>query len=324
MTTQIEYYDGSETEPDICIYHGPGCADGFGAAWAIRQKWPKCEFMPAQYGDEPPETSGKHVLIVDFSYPGPVLEEMAKFAASVVVLDHHKTAMEDLAALLEVKVIQGEFDMSKSGARLAWEYAWGPAAATPWIIQYVEDRDLWKFQHAATKAVHAFLTSYTWDFAMWDLFAKHMESPGPLNEIISEGEAIIRAMNRLRASCVASTRREMVIGGHLVPVANVPYAMASDAANEMADGYPFAATYVDRDDGMRQFSLRRRESEVDVSEIARAYGGGGHAAAAGFEAPRGWEGDLVGQINGIDIIADPPHPGLSQVPLSPGTGKVGV
>lgn len=33
------------------------------------------------------------------------------------------------------------------------------------------------------------------------------------------------------------------------------------------------------------------EGGVDVSAIAKAYGGGGHAQAAGFQAPQGWEGD---------------------------------
>lgn len=86
-------------------------------------------------------------------------------------------------------------------------------------------------------------------------------------------------------------RRRMVIGGHDVPVANLPYTLASDAAGMMAEGEPFAACYFDRADGQRVFSLRSREGGVNVAEIAKAYSGGGHAAAAGFQVPLGWEGD---------------------------------
>jgi nanoRNase/pAp phosphatase (c-di-AMP/oligoRNAs hydrolase) len=72
-----------------------------------------------------------------------------------------------------------------------------------------------------------------------------------------------------------------------VPVVNLPYMMASEAANRLAEGEPFAAAYFDRADA-RVFSLRSRG---DVSAIAKAYGGGGHRNAAGFQGPIGWEGD---------------------------------
>lgn len=86
----------------------------------------------------------------------------------------------------------------------------------------------------------------------------------------------------------------MVIGGHNVPVAAAPYALASDVAGTMAEGEPFAATYVDGPKG-RAFSLRSRGDGLDVSRIAQAYGGGGHRGAAGFLMPLGWEGDLPAQ-----------------------------
>lgn len=53
-------------KPDICIYHG-GCADGFTAAWAVWKRWPDVEFVAGIHGDPPPDVTGKHVLIVDFS-----------------------------------------------------------------------------------------------------------------------------------------------------------------------------------------------------------------------------------------------------------------
>ena len=60
----------------------------------------------------------------------------------------------------------------------------------------------------------------------------------------------------------------------------------------MAEGEPFAATYVDSPKG-RAFSLRSRRDGVDVSQIAATYGGGGHRGAAGFLMPSGWEGDSL-------------------------------
>jgi len=98
---------------------------------------------------------------------------------------------------------------------------------------------------------------------------------------------------------VRVTQRRMVIGGYTVPVANLPYTMASDGATMMADeGYPFAAAYFDRAD-CRVFFLRSRQVEVaiDVGTIAMdvgvglGFGGGGRKHAADFQAPLGWEGE---------------------------------
>ena len=91
----------------------------------------------------------------------------------------------------------------------------------------------------------------------------------------------------------------MTIAGVRVPVVNVPYTMASDAAGTLAEEALFAASYFDRADGMRVFSLRSRSGGADVSIIASEMGkrlgtaGGGHARAAGFQAPRGWEGEAA-------------------------------
>jgi len=80
----------------MCIYHG-NCADGFGAAWVVRKALgDDVEFVPGVYGQEPPDVTGKDVVIVDFSYKYDVLRALAVAANSIIVLDHHKSAADDL------------------------------------------------------------------------------------------------------------------------------------------------------------------------------------------------------------------------------------
>jgi nanoRNase/pAp phosphatase (c-di-AMP/oligoRNAs hydrolase) len=69
--------------------------------------------------------------------------------------------------------------------------------------------------------------------------------------------------------------------GYTVPRINVTH-MISELGNKLAEKHPFAALYFDTGDGKRVFSLRSVEGGVDVSEIAKQYGGGGHPHAAGF------------------------------------------
>jgi oligoribonuclease NrnB/cAMP/cGMP phosphodiesterase (DHH superfamily) len=58
--------------------------------------------------------------------------------------------------------------------------------------------------------------------------------------------------------------------------------MGSDAAAKLAVGWPFAAYYWDSPTG-REFGLRSAPDGLDVSVIARKFGGGGHKHAAGFK-----------------------------------------
>lgn len=81
----------------LCIYHGH-CDDGFAAAWAVRNTLGNeaVDFYAGQYQQAPPDVTGRNVLIVDFSYKRPVLDEMAKTAKTILILDHHKTAQDAL------------------------------------------------------------------------------------------------------------------------------------------------------------------------------------------------------------------------------------
>lgn len=295
-------------KPDICIYHSP-CADGFGAAWAVWRKFgDTVQFVPGVYGEAPPDVTGKDVVLVDFSYKAPVLHEMAARASTLVILDHHKTAKEDLASLppplggdyspavmlnwqRECNApasLHALFDMERSGAQMAWDF-FHQGKPRPKLIDYVGDRDLWRFKLPYSREIAAWVFSHPYDFDKWNDLSSQITHDLP--SAVAEGAAIERKHHKDISELLAQTKRVMTIGGQSVPVANLPYTMASDAAGALAKDAPFAACYFDRHDA-RIFSLRSRgDGGADVSAIAKAYGGGGHKNAAGFQMPIGWEGD---------------------------------
>lgn len=260
----------------ICIYHG-NCADGFGAAWVVRKALGEEQvfFHGATYQELPPCVTGEDVIMVDFSYKRPVLIEMAAQAETILIIDHHKTAQEDLVDLpSNVTTI---FDMSRSGAMLTWEHYF-PSKPAPQLLKHIEDRDLWKFALPGTREIQAALFSYPYDFTVWDTF---MALGDDLDRLHCEGAAIERKHFKDIRELLKVTTREMTIGGYRVRVANLPYTLSSDAGHELAKGEPFGACYWDTPGG-RVFSLRSNQDGVDVSEIAKQYGGGGHRNAAGF------------------------------------------
>ncbi|MFV2004738.1 MAG: phosphohydrolase, partial [Gammaproteobacteria bacterium] len=151
----------------LCIYHN-NCLDGFGAAWVVRHALGEgVEFYKGIHQQQPPEASGRDVFLVDFSYKKDVLENMLKTAASITILDHHISAEKDLSALLDAGKIQGLFDMNKSGAMLTWQW-FNPEQQAPKLIAYIQDRDLWQFKLDGSREINAALSSYPYDFDVWD------------------------------------------------------------------------------------------------------------------------------------------------------------
>ncbi|RDH84030.1 MAG: phosphohydrolase [endosymbiont of Galathealinum brachiosum] len=272
----------------LCIFHG-NCPDGFGAAWAVRHALgDSVDFYKGVHQQTPPDVNGRDVFIVDFSYKKDVLVDMLTTAASITILDHHISAEKELAGLLSSGEVKGQFDMNKSGAMLAWEW-FHPQTPAPKLIEHIQDRDLWQFKIDGTREVTTGLSSYPYDFDLWDKMMAN--ESGELDALRSDGAAIERKLQKDIQDLIASGVRRMMIGGYNVPVLNVSTTYISDAGNIMALDEPFAACYWDHAGG-RSFSLRSSEKGIDVSEIARQYGGGGHVKASGFTVESGWEGEL--------------------------------
>ncbi len=263
------------------IYHA-NCIDGFTAAWCAWRKYGgAAEYIPAQYGDEPPAVTGANVLILDFSYPRVALLAMKESAHSVVVLDHHKTAEADLAGL-DFCV----FDMSRSGAGIAWDQIHG--TKRPMLVDYVEDRDLWRWALPHSKSINAWIGSWEFEFDGWDGIAHDLEVGAEATR--RSGDAILRKEHRYVRD-MAKQARFVRLGGHTVPVVNAPYINTSELVGHLAEHpqgagqVPFAVGWFQRGDGKYQYSLRSR-GDFDVAELAKQFGGGGHKNAAGFTVDR--------------------------------------
>ena len=264
-------------KPDLCIYHA-NCDDGFGAAYAIwKAHGDAVKFHPGIYQADPPDVTGLNVAIVDFSYKHPIMRAIALMARHVLVLDHHKTAEAELTGLgEECPNVTVEFDMERSGAVMAWQH-FHPDVAVPSLLIYIQDRDLWTKKLPNIDEFTAALRSYPQDFKIWDDFS--------VFELIEEGDSI----QRYYRTIVEQTKQHAYrrdVAGFDVPVVNASLFMASELAGELAQGEPFAACYAESATNII-WSLRSRAPDgMDVAEIARRFGGGGHKHAAGFKVAK--------------------------------------
>lgn len=279
-----------ETLPVVVIHHA-NCRDGLGAAWAVERALGEqhVEHIAASYGEKPPNNlAGRQIIIVDFTYPLDGLRFLAERNA-VLVLDHHKSAAHDLQELpdpphdgfipWQAGGLYALFDMRRSGAVIAWEYFHDTRFhPIPDILQYIQDRDLWRWELEGTAAIAAALGSYPQRPEEF----RHILGM-PISALVREGQSILRYRNQLINELVKEVHGIGILGD-AVPAVNCPIQLASDICHRIMErpGLDIAAVYwLDRADSMT-VSLRSKEGGPDVSEIARKFGGGGHQHAAGF------------------------------------------
>jgi len=273
MLTRAEFL--ASPNPKVVIFH-KNCLDGFAAAftaWKVLGK--DATYLPHNYGDTisglPPGRCT--ILMVDVSFARDLMEAVAA-NHDLVVLDHHKTAQANLEGL-----DFAHFDMAKSGAMLAWDY-FHPGKEAPAEVQYVMDRDLWKFTLPQCKEITAALSSYPYDVEAWD------KIDGA--SLATEGVGILRYLNQ-QVESLLQHAQAITIDGIEAVYLNSPI-FQSEIGHRLLEKFTtakFALVAFQNAEGINVFSLRSRRNpdgspEFDVSQLAKKFGGGGHPNAAGF------------------------------------------
>lgn len=267
------------------VYHA-NCRDGFAAAWAIRVTYPEATFIAGNFG-KPLEGfpfPGQDVIFADFSLPREQMLEIAERAATLRVFDHHKTAEE---ALRDFPTFDGKvhivFDMERSGAGISWDEL-NPGVKRPWFIDYVEDRDLWRFKLPDSEAINAWLGSLKFEFGAWSLQRVHEP-----HQVAQLGRAILAKTKAYVEEVGKNSYRAKDSAGRTLQIVNAPQVDVSELLSDLLERNPsvdYSVGWWRRADGRFQYGLRSRPgSDVDVSAIAKGYHGGGHKHAAGFHLP---------------------------------------
>ena len=307
------------------IYHDP-CNDGFAAATALVM-WAKrleleYDLHPCNYGKPLPEVAAESIVIMaDFSFPPDQMIELASKCRGVIMLDHHLTAARALPELREkIKAAKARvipyINQMWSGAVLAyaftevfsnsytfkqadWDYFFDvspfldaldtalefPVLGIPKLFQYVQDRDLWQWSLPLSREFSEGLMLYPQTFEDWEDLVMHFD--WHFDHIVTLGKAAITYRDKILSSVIPSRVFKMKIGGFVVPAVNLPGIFGSEAGNLLSKDQPFAASFSITGNEVL-FSLRSTAPEgMDVEQIAKGYGGGGHYNAAGFRCSLG-------------------------------------
>lgn len=234
------------------------------------------------------EQGADQIIFVDFCPKPEVVQDLLSVEIKVVILDHHKTARDDAKQLEGMKGLDLNFDMTKSGARLAWEYfrKGGPRhGSVPELALHVEDRDLWTWAMPSTREVIAWLsaTCNTNDPNSYlQAVTNFRNSPDRSKDI---GEYLCVEMDT-QIKKMASSFRYLEIQGYGSGIVVNASCYQSEVCQYLYDRHavPFVIAYHATRGGEMALSMRSKQGaahSIDVSQMAKMFEGGGHVNAAG-------------------------------------------
>ncbi|MFN7857514.1 MAG: DHH family phosphoesterase [Acidovorax sp.] len=283
LPLQLLFAPDKHDPAPLILYHGRGCPDGFGAALAAWLFYgDSAEYLGLDHGDiatidDLPDVRGRAVYILDFSFSADVMAALDERAAKLVMLDHHKSAAEKLTGFAcRCGVVH--FDMNKSGARLAWEF-FQPLTPVPPLVQYVEDRDIWKWEFAESAGFLSALDMEPQAFERWRDIASF--TPAQLEHFMARGAAMDERFRKLAAD-IAEGAQPLVfngIPGLMVNASGMFHSLVGD--NLSAKTGTFGLMWSAGAHGVK-VGLRSQRN-FDCIALAESMGGGGHAQACGFK-----------------------------------------
>lgn len=291
---------------NICVYHSQ-CPDGLSSAWVAKLSNPFIKFIPCKAGgipdldldDDIDDIKDLKIVFVDICPPYDGFSKIVDNAKFVLVLDHHKTTLDMISEKYQTLPDHLEIvlDMDRSGCQIAWDYFF-PKQPRPWFLDYIADRDLWKWQMPNSKVINTAL--FYNDELNMNVFSELQKASEKekINELIIKGEIIENIQTKeLQLAKSKALYAKMITKFKIynVWIGNCQQHLRSELGNILAKtplpngNMPdFSATWTyDFKSDEWWISLRGVEESPDLTVICKEFGGGGHPRASGFTIPSG-------------------------------------
>ena len=251
----------------------------------------------------PPNINNKNVIIIDVAYKKSILSEIMKKASKVTFIDHHISIRDDVASLnvtIPHKVI---YDEQKSGASLAWNYFF-PKRKIPYLVKYIEDNDIgaWKLKHTIP-FISALEVMYPTNPTIENLYHwKKLLDKKEIIRLIKKGYIYNEYRDYLIDQNIRRYSMELFPGEKVYNMYSnffespgqykviVYNGSGCPSSSHLSikflqkikcDFIIFWVLNMDR----KEYVLQFRSTNVDVSEIAKLFGGGGHTLASACAIP---------------------------------------
>ena len=243
---------------------------------------------------------GKETWIVDYSPSAQDMSSVKGLAASVVWIDHHKTAMEKLVNFADMWGIR---TVGVSGCELTWDYVWhgtlapaplpvGLVPVRPLPLTLIGDRDIWAWKHGkVTRDYCNGLLSQRTDPRAEAWVARFMITRYE-DAIVDTAFVGTLTAGRAVAAGLATLYREVLELAYDTELSGYPcLAVNFPSVGSFGGSSLFEGADTDADIFIEYYWTGKKYvvslyaapgHDVDVSVVAKHYGGGGHRGAAGF------------------------------------------
>ena len=301
----------------IVVYHDH-CIDGMTAYWATAKGLGlddtnhvalACSYKPEDeeaieklvkwkylgYG-----TYGVRLVVVDYSISVELIDALSDYIdIDITICDHHQTAFDRYGVTPDPDIVCRVNLRDKvtlylaqhlSGAGICWEVfnsigRINDPFPAPWLVNYVQDRDLWRKESPHTDKVHKYLLLQDRTLARWRELHILMKNSADRTRIYAQGEVLLDQTAALVQECIANPI-PVILGGIPGLAVTAPYSLASDIGHELAKisgTYGVVYRLTDARRKVYSYSIRSIDADIcNVEKIAKMYGGGGHKPAAGF------------------------------------------
>lgn len=277
-----------------CFYHSADL-DGHCSGAIVKHRYPECELIGINYGQPFPWESiispAETVFMVDFSLQP--FEEMMDLRdrCTLVWIDHHKSAIEEADKVLaswpnRFPVFSGVREIGKAGCELTWNFLF-PHDEAPPVVWLLGRYDVWDLEYPSVLAFQYGMRLFDTNPENQDFWGRYFKCEDAMTDPVvgtmARGKVVMDYVGQENAKYAKACAFEVAFEG-----------LRCIAINKMLTNSQVFDTVWDRDKyhamitfgfrhGKWTFSMYSDREDVDVSEICKRYGGGGHKGASGFQ-----------------------------------------
>lgn len=294
---------------DYVIYH-KNCMDGF-TGFFLLTLTNKIHHRAIIYPDvpsansSPPNIDNKNVIIIDVAYKKNIISDIINKAKKMTFIDHHISIRDDILSLNISYPHEIIYDEKKSGASLVWNYFFShKTKKIPFFIKYIEDNDIgaWKLKYtipfmSALEVKYPTIPTKE-NLAHWENLFNKQE----VAKLIKKGKTYAEYRDYLIDQNVKKYSLESFPGEKLYSMHPIIFKSPGQYRVVVYNGGGCPSTShlsikflqkvncdfiifwvlnMDR----KEYVLQFRSNKVDVSEIAKLFGGGGHKLASACSIP---------------------------------------
>jgi oligoribonuclease NrnB/cAMP/cGMP phosphodiesterase (DHH superfamily) len=271
-----------------CFYHGSDLDGKYSSMITYlffnNNKSYNIEFYPLSYEDDflfSMIDKEDEVIMLDFCLqPESKMIQLKKSCKQLIWIDHHKSSIESL----KNEKIDGIQKVGKAGCELTWEYFF-TNFNIPEVIRLLGRYDVWDksnlFEWENRILPFQFgmrIYNFEHNYELWtEILQKDF-----IENTIKKGKAIIKYLEKDNADFALLNSYEIEIDGLKAIVMNRKGNSQMFNSVWDKDKYDCMVGYVHNGE-VYTISLYTDKPGIDVSLIAKKYGGGGHKQASGFQ-----------------------------------------